>query len=280
MTENVGVSRGWNIGVSMATTPNVFILNADLHIGLSAVTAMEDGLVGLPKVACVGPQGSFVNYALTKDYLYFDKGTFCEPIAVDAVSGFLFALKRELFSPSGLKFEEAYSPCYFEEWDIGLQIKQAGLRSYAIPTTDYTHHWSGTIAARSEILFMGRNETPQEILKRNRVLFLAKWREIAYRNKSDHLFDGDIGVFAATRLLRMVKSGDPAIVDAAYQVAALAPDRPDLQILAAFALSRSGKLEEARPYLSMVKAYFPGFNSEKYLAELTATLLAMPRNAD
>ncbi|MDD2850968.1 MAG: glycosyltransferase [Desulfuromonadaceae bacterium] len=276
MTENVGVSRGWNIGVNMAITPNVFILNADLHVGLSTVAAMEAALAGLPKAACVGPQGSFVNYPLTKDYLYFDKGTFCEPIVVDAVSGFLFAVKRELFSPGGLKFEDAYSPCYFEEWDLGLQIKQAGLRSYVIPTTDYTHHWSGTIAARSEIPFMGRSETPQNILMRNRVLFLAKWREIAYRKENNPLFDSNIGTFASTRLLSMLKTEDPAIVDAAHQVAALAPDRPDLQILAAFVLSRTGNPEEARPYLSMVKAFFPGFHSDKYLAELTSTYLARP----
>ena len=62
---------------------------------------------------------------------------------VDAVSGFLFCVKRELFDDKTLKFDGAFTPCYFEEWDLGLQIKMAGLKSYVIPTIGYEHHWSG-----------------------------------------------------------------------------------------------------------------------------------------
>jgi hypothetical protein len=273
MTENVGVARGWNIGISMASTPNVFILNADLHILPEAVNAIEMGLENLPAAACVGPQGSFLDFSLTRDYLYFDKGSFSEPIVVDAVSGFFFAVKRELFSPGGLKFEEAYTPCYFEEWDLGLQVKRAGFKSYIVPTDGYTHHWSGSIAARPEIPFMGRSETPQGILKRNRVLFLAKWREIASRNDDSVLLQSAIGEFATDRLLTLLISGDSTILEAAHQVAGIASGRPDLQVLAAFVLSRAGRPEEARPYLSVVKSSFPGFHSDKYIAELTSTYL-------
>jgi hypothetical protein len=176
MKENVGVARAWNVGIEMAATPHVFILNADLHLLPDAVHEMEDRLRTLERAACTGPQGSFVNYRLTKDYLYFDKGTFDQPVAVDAVSGFLFAVKRSLFGPGGLKFENAYTPCYFEEWDLGLQIRQLGLQSWIVPTSAYEHHWGGSIGARREISCMGRSESAQEILQRNRILFLAKWR--------------------------------------------------------------------------------------------------------
>lgn len=183
MKQNVGVARGWNIGLDMAESEVVFILNADAHISADAVLALESGLKTLPLAACVGPQGSFLDFSRCSDYCYFDKGSFDEPIEVDAVSGFFFAVNRRLFSENGLQFENGFTPCYFEEWDIGLQIKQAGLKNYIVPTTAYDHHWSGTIAALRTIPFMGRDETAGVILKRNRQLFLAKWRNIS-RNKA------------------------------------------------------------------------------------------------
>jgi tetratricopeptide (TPR) repeat protein len=169
----------------MAATPTVFILNADLHLEPEAVQAMENGLLTLNNAACVGPQGSFVNYQLAQDYLYFDKAGFDSPISVDAISGFLFAIKRELFGPGGLKFEESYTPCYFEEWDLGIQIRQKGMNCWVVPTTAYMHHWSGSIAARREIDCMGRSETAADILRRNRILFLAKWQREAARTGND-----------------------------------------------------------------------------------------------
>lgn len=184
MKQNVGVARGWNIGLSMAEADTVFIVNADAHIGGAAVEAVEHGLRSLPLAACVGTQGAFVDFGRCKDYCYFDKGSFSAPLEVDAVSGFFFALNRRLFNVHGIRFEECYTPCYFEEWDIGMQIRQAGLKNYVIPTTAYEHHWSGTIRALRSIPYMGRDEASREILLRNRQLFLAKWREIARRTGS------------------------------------------------------------------------------------------------
>lgn len=177
MSENIGVARAWNVGISMAVTPYVLILNADLHLEAATIETIEQGLRHLDKAACVGPQGSFVNYRLARDFIYFDKGGFDQPIAVDAVSGFLFGVRRELFEPGGLKFEEAFTPCYFEEWDLGLQIQKAGLKSWVVPATAYDHRWGGTIGGLRSISCLGRNETAQIILQRNRQYFFNKWRD-------------------------------------------------------------------------------------------------------
>ncbi len=189
MKRNVGVSRAWNIGLDMAVTPVVFIVNADVHLEAETVTALEQGLMTLDRAACVGPQGSFVDFSLTRDYCYFDKGSFAEPQAVDAVSGFLFALKREHFTAKLIRFEDAFTPCYFEEWDLGLQINRAGLKSYIIPVTAYDHHWSGTIAALREIEYYANADTAGTILKRNRGYFLAKWRSIAEKERLPFLLE-------------------------------------------------------------------------------------------
>lgn len=190
MKQNVGVARGWNVGLNMAEAETVFIVNADAHIKVAAVAAVEQGLLQLPGAACVGPQGSFVNFGLCRDYCYFDKGSFSEPLEVDAVSGFFFAVNRRLFAEYGITFETGFTPCYFEEWDLGMQLKRVGLKSYIVPTTAYDHHWSGTIRALRRIPYMGHDETAGAILLRNRELFLAKWRWIAHERQRPDLLEG------------------------------------------------------------------------------------------
>ena len=180
MKKNVGVSRAWNIGLNISQTPVTFIFNSDLHLGKETIDNLETYLLRLPDAAIVGPQGSFFNFETAKDMVYLNKGTFNSPTEVDAVSGFLFAVKTELFNSGVLKFDNQYTPCYFEEWDLGLQIKQNGLKSYIVPVFDYDHKWSGSIRTLNKISYLNKEETPVEILERNRKLFWAKWKGIAF----------------------------------------------------------------------------------------------------
>jgi GT2 family glycosyltransferase len=207
MKQNVGVARAWNMGLEMAVTPVVFIMNADLHVERPAIDALEQALHALPDAACVGPQGSFFDFSLTKDYTYFGKGTFNSPLEVDAVSGFFFAVKLKHFNEKIIRFENGFTPCYFEEWDLGLQLKQAGLKSYIVPTTAYDHHWSGTIRALREIRFYEKSETAGEILLRNRMMFLNKWRGIAGRQNNRQLLKSGFVSYAAKRAHAMVAQG-------------------------------------------------------------------------
>jgi len=208
MNRNIGVSRAWNVGLEISESSTVFILNADLHVSGSTLDLMEQTLLTLEDAACVGPQGSFVNFELATDHCYFDKGSFTKPFEVDAVSGFLFCVRRELFADGILRFESAYTPCYFEEWDLGLQIKLAGYKSYVVPATDYEHHWSGSIRALRTIPYLGRDETAGEILFRNRDLFQLKWRGLAKRAGRQDLLQSGWGEHAVLQLQQMVADGN------------------------------------------------------------------------
>jgi hypothetical protein len=126
----------------------------------------------------VGTQGSYFNFEQLKDYLYLDKGKFSNIMEVDAVSGFLFGVKVQYFKDKKLRFEDEYTPCYFEEWDIGLQIKAAQLKLYVIPCTDYEHQWSGSIKAYRQIRYYDQAETAKQIQLRNCYLFQEKWRAL------------------------------------------------------------------------------------------------------
>jgi len=178
MSHNVGVSRAWNIGIAMSEAPVTFILNADVHIEPEAVDALEHGLATLPDAAVVGPQGSFYRFETLRDILYLDKGVTAVPVEVDGVSGFLFAVKTELFARQGLQFDGQFTPCYMEEWDIGLQCRLRGWKCYVVPTTAFDHEWSGSIRALRTIRYMRREETSGQILERNRMLFKQKWERI------------------------------------------------------------------------------------------------------
>ena len=207
MKQNIGVARAWNLGLEIAATPTAFILNADLHVKQQAIDAVEQALYALPDAACVGPQGSFVEYTLARDYIHFDKGTFSRPLEVDAVSGFFFAIKLQHFNDKTIRFENGFTPCYFEEWDIGLQIKRAGLKNYIVPTSDYDHHWSGTIRALREIGYYEKSETAGEIMLRNRHLFLTKWRGITSRENNRHLMESGFLRFVTDNAQNLVDEG-------------------------------------------------------------------------
>ena len=207
MKQNIGVARAWNLGLEIAATPTVFILNADLHVERSAIDALEQALLSLPDAACVGPQGSFFEFALARDYTYFDKGTFGRPLEVDAVSGFFFAIKLQHFNEKIIRFENAFTPCYFEEWDLGLQIKRAGLKQYIVPTTAYDHHWSGSIRALREINFYEKAETAGEIVLRNRQIFLNKWRGITGHENNRQLLESGFITYATSCAQNLVAEG-------------------------------------------------------------------------
>ena len=131
MSKNIGVSRAWNVGLNISQTPVTFICNSDLHITKQSVEKLEFGL-NIEDAAMVGPQGSRFSFEEMRDLVYFGKGMCDRPIVVDAVSGFYFAVKTNYFKEGLLKFENSFTPCYFEEWDIGLQIKKMGLNQHFV----------------------------------------------------------------------------------------------------------------------------------------------------
>lgn len=181
---NVGVSRAWNLGTHLATQPTLFFFNADLRIEPATIDLLEQALWHLPDAGAVGPQGSFVRFSTYSDVRYFDKGQARTPVAVDAVSGFLFAVKRELFAAGKVRFEDAYTPCFSEEWDFGLQLKRAGYKSYVVPVTGYQHQWGISSNLRKTVRYYDQEEPACEILARNRIHFWRKWLRIAAEDES------------------------------------------------------------------------------------------------
>ena len=175
-SQNAGVSRSWNIGINLAEGRSVFVLNADLHISPRAIEQLERYLFELPDAVIVGPQGTRVDAARLEILAYYSKGGFDAPVRTDDVSGFCFALHRERFLAHGLAFDVRYSPCFMEEWDMGMQVKRAGLACYAVPVNEFEHHW-GISAASGDVrlAYFGREVSRDDVLEANRAKFLEKW---------------------------------------------------------------------------------------------------------
>jgi GT2 family glycosyltransferase len=184
---NAGVSRSWNIGIDMAEGKAVFIMNADLHISAAAIEQLASYLFNLEKAVVVGPQGAIIDFENFRVRRYFEKGNFNEPVRTHDVSGFLFAIHRQRFLECGLRFDCRFSPCFYEEWDMGLQVLHAGLHSYAVPVTGFEHYWGISQAAGdATINYFGRDLRRSDIRNTNRHKFIDKWFEkLGYRRPSN-----------------------------------------------------------------------------------------------
>jgi len=173
---NAGVSRSWNIGLNLSEADVVFVLNADLHIKPQAIDTLSDYLFSLENAVIVGPQGALVDFEKMTDKKYYSKGSFQQPIRVQAVSGFFFGIHRKRFLEHQLCFDVRYSPCFMEEWDLGLQVIKAGLASYAVPVSDFEHDWGISASTEnSKICYFGRTVLRDDILLENRRKFQEKW---------------------------------------------------------------------------------------------------------
>lgn len=173
---NAGVSRSWNIGINLSEGKSVFVLNADLHVFPTAIEETEHYLFSLDKAVIVGPQGTHIDFRNLNIIRYFEKGTFDAPVQTHDVSGFFFAIHLERFLTYKLTFDVQFSPCFFEEWDMGLQVMHAGLSCYAVPVNDFEHHW-GLSQATGDVYieYFGRKLNRNNLLDKNREKFIAKW---------------------------------------------------------------------------------------------------------
>lgn len=176
---NAGVSRSWNMGIELSEGDAIHIMNSDMHIEKPALEKMEYYLFSLDKAIIVGPQGTFVNFKTLGIIKYFSKGTFFEPIKTHDVSGFLFCIHAQRFLSNNFRFDTQFTPCFFEEWDIALQVMSRGFSLYTVPAIEFDHEWGVSRSGDDTVInFLGKSKTKREILIENRKRFLTKWADL------------------------------------------------------------------------------------------------------
>jgi GT2 family glycosyltransferase len=181
-SQNAGVARSWNMGINLAEGRAVHVLNADMHLMPGALEELENYLFSLENAVMVGPQGSHLDFKNLKVSAYFEKGKFDQPMRTHDVSGFWFCLDRQRYLDAKLAFDVRFSPCQFEEWDMGLQIIQAGLSAYAVPVQGFEHKWGISASPGDRVInYFGREMRMGGIMQDNRAKFTSKWAELFKR---------------------------------------------------------------------------------------------------
>jgi GT2 family glycosyltransferase len=168
---NRGVSKGWNRAAAAASGDVLVFANDDIVLGPGAVSQLCDALLSLPGAGVVGVEAA----ALATHAPHAGRGPAATPCA--AIVGHLFAVRRETFATVG-GFDEAYTPCLWEELDFCAAVRDAGLEIYALSGISCAHR-PRTSARRSwpwaRVAFEGGSESLWSIRRRNQRRFAAKW---------------------------------------------------------------------------------------------------------
>lgn len=176
---NLGVAPGWNAAARIASGDVLVFANDDVVLGPGSLATLYRTLGEHPDAGVVGPVGARWDLSRARHLSYVD--TNARSVGAidrcDAVAGFLFATRRDVFEQSG-GFDEYYAPCSFEEVDFCTAVKlRLGLSVYVVSGVDVEHVWG--ISRRSvpwkRVRFNGGSETLRSIHRRNRKHFLAKW---------------------------------------------------------------------------------------------------------
>lgn len=170
---NVGVSRGWNIGINQAEGETIHILNADLHISVGMLDRLEDWVQTLPDALCVGVTAHWTDFAAMKETKVLNAGQFTEPMEADAVSGQLFTFHAGRLHDAGISFDPRLAPYFGEETDLAYKVKKSGYKIYAVPENDFEHPWGISLRDRPIYCF-GRRVNRVSCMVRNRLLLRRK----------------------------------------------------------------------------------------------------------
>lgn len=188
---NAGVSRSWNIGINMAEGDYLFILNSDLHVGIKGINKLEMNLEILHNAVMVGPEGSnlkFIDEQLSVGK-HYTKGMLGMPETADNISGFYMAIHKQRLLDGGLFFDQRFSPCFMEEWDMGFQISLSEYFCYVVPLDDYDHQWGISSGGHKTVNYFGQIFTRDQIMEANAIRFRDKWFTTLLDNCGSLLLD-------------------------------------------------------------------------------------------
>lgn len=185
---NAGVPRSWNIGFESSEGDLVYFLNADLKVSAGSLDALDQAQAALG-AAMIGPEGSDIKAVRVTDGQgrvgtdvrvthHYGRGEVTQPLRATSVSGFFFAVDAHAFRRHGLRFDVDYSPCFFEEWDIAMQLLERGLTTYLVPVPDYDHVWGVSQKSGAMVNYFGRTVSRDAVHAENANRFGNKWRAL------------------------------------------------------------------------------------------------------
>jgi GT2 family glycosyltransferase len=175
---NRGVAPGWNAAAGAATGEILCFANDDLVLGPGSLELLVRVLRERPEAGVAGPVGARWDIAAGRHIELVDLGGRApgDVEACEAVSGFLFACRRETWERVG-GFDERYAPFSWEEVDFCTAVRAHGLRCYAVAGVEHEHEFgvSQPQPPWRRARWDGRSQSVWWIHRRNRRHFLDKW---------------------------------------------------------------------------------------------------------
>jgi GT2 family glycosyltransferase len=158
--ENLGFSKGMNVGLQQAQGDVIVLLNNDLYVRPDWLRALNRPIVADESVGIVGckllfPDEQTIQHAgarlvypvaLSHHYGYgeIDEGQYDQVREVDYVTGAAMAIARRVLDDIG-GLDEGFSPFYYEETDFCYRARAAGYRVLYIPDAVGIHHESVSV---------------------------------------------------------------------------------------------------------------------------------------
>lgn len=175
-SHNAGVPRSWNLGAQLAEGEYLCFINDDVELGSGCLETLRAAFEGEENVGMAGPQGGrFYGNGDPGERL----GLNGEIEEADEISGWLFMARREAYDQAG-GFDIGFSPAGYEEVDFAFRIRQLGWRCLVVPQAEAVHHgYSGVSSSNTEISYLGKRINTDELNRRNRLLFQAKWDNLS-----------------------------------------------------------------------------------------------------
>jgi len=179
--ENLGFSRGVNVGLAQTSSDVVVLLNNDVEVEPYWLTALigpllADDTIGITGTKLLFPDGRTLQHAGAsleyplaigkhRYYRETDNKQADSQIDVEYVTGAAMAISRRVLDSIGL-LDEAFSPFYYEEADYCWRTQAAGYRVVYVPTAVAIHHESLSMRRVNQQLF--------QYMQRNRLYFVLK----------------------------------------------------------------------------------------------------------
>src|SRR5258708_18500680 len=191
---NLGLAGGANLGIRHTTDDTILLINPDVVVGESTISALDEALAADSRIGIAGckllyPGGKTIQHAggeityplaLTNHFGYGqdDSNKFDEMREVDYVTGAVCAVRRSVLDQVGF-FDEGFFPASFEEADLCHRIRTAGYKVVYVPNAVAIHDESATTGKDSRRYY--------HYYHRNRVRFVLKhyteaqlWRDFLW----------------------------------------------------------------------------------------------------
>ena len=182
--ENLGFIGACNAGAALARGEFIVFLNNDTTVQPGWLDALLDTFARFPDTGLAGsrlvyPDGRLqeAGGVIFRDGSCWSYGRFEDPDhpryghvrEADYCSGAALAIPRRLFDELG-GFDRHYAPAYYEDTDLAMRVRRAGLKVRYQPASLVVHH-EGASAGTD----LGAGMKAHQ--RHNREKFLARWRE-------------------------------------------------------------------------------------------------------